>query len=664
MADWACKNPQCQSFGSPHPNCRCGGPGVNTYANGGRVSSFCDSDTPHDKNCQYFAEGGEGIPQDQVIPDAPTTEIPQDQVVPDAPKQDIEVPASEVVPDAPQSTPDDKYSTTGQQIGAGLEGAAQGFLGPVATGAELGLSKLGVPGLSAEDQAGRAAANPYTHGIAEAAALGASMYTGVGEARLALKAAEAAAQAAKMGRVGSAVVKGVTESAALMGGDEISKAMLGQGDPEAPTAAALAHIGAAGLLGAITHIPGAVLSKGSSSALTAIENAKLGTKAESFLRGLGSKSLGIAAHELEVPPASDIAFRAGEKAHEAMIKSVADDLAGGASKAIAGVASSVLPGGLVTYEILQSALHRVLRPTAERAITVGNKYVPGAAAKALSMGETSGLFNIMDHATNVSKGAQKMAKGVDSLFKVGGQQAINVGASERDREKIKEYIENGGINQELQPSPQPSPTSSFAQGGPVELPTPGTDAPNPVATVYPEQNMMMQAAKMRVSNYLNSLRPQPSMNVLPFDRNRKDPEKERTYNRAINVAANPLGVLEHIRAGTLQPEHVAHLSQMYPEVYSSLSKQVTKRMMESKEKGEKPSYRTRQMLSAFLKAPLDSTLTQQGIMNAQMTFAPKPTPPSSGGKKPSPGSKTSIDKLPGQYQTLEQSSEMRRQRTT
>lgn len=39
-----CKNPQCKSYGKPHPNCRC-------YAEGGEVG-------PHHPSCEYFADGG------------------------------------------------------------------------------------------------------------------------------------------------------------------------------------------------------------------------------------------------------------------------------------------------------------------------------------------------------------------------------------------------------------------------------------------------------------------------------------------------------------------------------------------------------------------------------------------------------------------------------
>src|ERR1700690_615034 len=46
-----CKNPNCKSYGQPHPNCRC-------YAEGGVVENYCGMPRAHHKNCEYYAEGG------------------------------------------------------------------------------------------------------------------------------------------------------------------------------------------------------------------------------------------------------------------------------------------------------------------------------------------------------------------------------------------------------------------------------------------------------------------------------------------------------------------------------------------------------------------------------------------------------------------------------
>jgi hypothetical protein len=171
-----------------------------------------------------------------------------------------------------------KHGTLGQQAVTAVEGVAHGLAGPLATAAESGLSAMGVPGLSPEEQVARAEVNPWTHGIGEAVGLvgpalatgGASVaaragVAGAGKAAAALGAAEAFSQAgvmAKVGaagakalglaepvgtvaKIGSSTVKMALENMVYQGGDETSKLI--QGNPDA---SAGMHIIESGFVGA------------------------------------------------------------------------------------------------------------------------------------------------------------------------------------------------------------------------------------------------------------------------------------------------------------------------------------------------------------------------------------------------------------------------------
>jgi len=149
---------------------------------------------------------------------------------------------------------DEKYSTPGQQLLTVGEGLGQGFAGPVATAAEAGLSKLGVPGLSPEDQAQRAQANPAESIGSNIVGFGAGALTGTGEAALLTKLGEGAVGLAKVGegaslisKVASTGVKVGTEMAALQAGDEISKAI--NQDPNQTLGSAAINIGLSGIIG-------------------------------------------------------------------------------------------------------------------------------------------------------------------------------------------------------------------------------------------------------------------------------------------------------------------------------------------------------------------------------------------------------------------------------
>lgn len=80
MSDFPCKNPSCSSYGKPHANCKCG-PGSN-YAEGGQIMKeyYCSKENPHDKTCQYFAEGGGVDPNTLVDIAVPPPSAPPEDI--------------------------------------------------------------------------------------------------------------------------------------------------------------------------------------------------------------------------------------------------------------------------------------------------------------------------------------------------------------------------------------------------------------------------------------------------------------------------------------------------------------------------------------------------------------------------------------------------------
>ena len=271
-----CLNPSCKSHGKPHPNCKC----YSHNAEGGEIS-FCSKNRPHDRSCEYFAEGGmsgQEVPESDILESS--TPVAQSSMV------------GQEVP--PEDQPTD-YTTPGQQLKTVAEGLGQGIAGPLATLAETKLM-----GVDPKDIAARQEANPIEHGVSQAVALAGSMMTGIGEAGVLAKVVP---EVEAFGKLGSAIFKGAIESGLYQGGDEVTKGMLGQGDPEAPVSSALAHMGAAALLGGVGSGVFNVIGRGSQSGLQALENAKVGTRAESVLAGMGAAAKahgeGIPAEEAE-----------------------------------------------------------------------------------------------------------------------------------------------------------------------------------------------------------------------------------------------------------------------------------------------------------------------------------------------------------------------------
>lgn len=133
----------------------------------------------------------------------------------------------------------------------------------------------------------------------------------------------------------------------------------------------------------------------------------------------------------------------------------------------------------------------------------------------------------------------------------------------------------------------------------------------------PEQGMAAGQMAASASNYLNSLRPMPTR-PNPLD-TEIPPSKMQVadYNRALDIAEQPLVVLNHIKEGTLTPQDVTTLRTIYPNLYNKLNEKMMTEMVNHIGKGEDIPYKTRLNMSLFMGQPLDSTMTPQAILAAQ-----------------------------------------------
>lgn len=683
MANWPCQNPSCKSHGQPHPNCRCPSP----MAEGGMPENYCTEDRQHLQACEYYADGGDissaPLSFDSLKEDASTSPTQQAPTQFDDLKSDT--PSFDDLKDDTEAK-HEKYGSLGQQALTAVEGAGRGFLGPIAPGIEKGLNAVGVPGLSDQDIAGRAEENPVIHGVSEAGALVGGMLTGTGEAGLIAKGVGKIIPAGTgvIAKVGSAALKGALEAGLFQSSDEISNAMIGKGDPETPVASALSHIGAAALFGGATGGLFSGIGQAGVKGLQTIENTKMAKAAKNAIVGMGIASkireLGLnpeqAAEYLQGALQDTDIKMSGVKTGMNVFDGGMETIHNKAARYIAGTIGAEKGGekgydlagipGAIVGTVLGGALGNKLMPVVERIIDRGinkanNKYVFPAVIRAISEGNTDGLFQITKYAEAVTKGDNHLTNGVNALFKAGGQQLIDHEASDKDREKLNKFIEDGGLNTQFQneANSMNQQPQGFAKGGKVEA---DQEAPpvDHIATAFPEQSMVIGNAKSRIYNYLNSARPQPAVGMLPYDKHVIDKTSLKSYHRALDIANKPLSILNHIKDGTLLPEHVKHLAQMYPEVYKQLSKKMQMKMAENQMHEEMPNYRIRQGISLLMGAPVESSFTPSNIMAAQSIFQPK-LPPGHQESQPAQGKTkkgtTTLGKSNKSYQTADQSAE-------
>lgn len=672
-----CKNKSCKSHGVPHPNCQCYG---DDMAEGGEAKPFCSKVRAHQKGCEYFADGG-----DTLVPDGPIMD-PEPELVPDAPIVDPE-PSDELVPDGPIMDPEpmapegddaninlspadlqakmiaaahpngiSSYETPNQQLATVAEGAAQGIAGPLATLAETKLL-----GVDPEDIKARQAANPGEHGLAEAGAFAGSMLGGVGEAKLIGKAAEMAGKIAQYGSKGRGAIKGAVELGLIHGSDEASKAILGQGPPEDAVNPYLAH-GAPLLFGALMGGAGAYLAN---KAVRAVEGPlfKRIESAQHFLAGAGMKAEGMA-----LPKAATDAMKAGHKFIDEAIGGAAGEEIGRKIGKKAGMYVPIV-GKPIGVRVGQTVGKKLLQPLLGGVADKFGEYTVPTVVRWLQNGANGSIFNMLDYAKKVHEGTSLINNSVEALFTGAASQAPAVAAGELD--KLRAYSDNGGFDASVREENEGQHESeqSFAEGGDVKAkPKKASihDDHAHIAENMPDQNHLIQTAKARISGYLSSMRPQQHAPKLAFDDHPDDRQQKKDYGKALEIAANPLGVLGHVGSGTIDPDHLKHLSAMYPELTGHLQKKITERIVKDQMDDKKPSFKVRQGLSLFMGTPMSGEFTPQSIQAAQAVFSTdakqrqKDEPEAS----PSKGSKAALSKSERAYLTDDQARMARQQRAT
>ena len=204
---------------------------------------------------------------------------------------------------------------------------------------------------------------------------------------------------------------------------------------------------------------------------------------------------------------------------------------------------------------------------------------------------------MIDVANSVIKGESLLNKATKSVFDAGVKVLPqSVMPSPEKREKLDKKLQS--LNQ--------NPEQMFDIGGSAGY-------------YLPDHATSLAMTGSNAVQYLNSLRPDTSPKA-PLDKP-SIPSKaaKARYDRALDLAEQPLLIVESIKKGTLTPEDMQDVSTMYPALYNKITNKLMTDMTDRLAKGENIPYRTRLSLSLFMGQGLDSTMTPQSII----AFQPK-----------------------------------------
>lgn len=248
--------------------------------------------------------------------------------------------------------------------------------------------------------------------------------------------------------------------------------------------------------------------------------------------------------------------------------------------------------------------------------------------------EAEGFKSMVDFIHATAKGESVLSRASKAIFKAESDVLPEkLVPNERDRNKLDKTLKDLRIDQR-----------------------PMLEVGGKAGHYLPDHTQALSQTAMNAVNYLNSQRPNTNVSA-PLDVKHPPTAMQKTkFDRTLDIAQQPLLIFDSIKKGTLTSQDVTTVKALYPDLYARASTKLMEQVIDAQSKGHPVPYRTRLGLSLFLGQPMDSTMSPQGIMNAQ----PAPQQPQNAPQGGSKGSPNKLSKLSENYQTPGQAAEARR----
>lgn len=237
-----------------------------------------------------------------------------------------------------------------------------------------------------------------------------------------------------------------------------------------------------------------------------------------------------------------------------------------------------------------------------------------------------------EYVSAIERGQKMITKGTKALFKSGAEVIPTQMIDKNKIEKLDKRVEEFGAH----------PERLMDVGGKT-------------AHYLPNHGAAIGETSGRVVQYLNSIRPRVEK-ASPLDSDLKPSKIEIAgYHRALEIAEQPLAILNAVKGATITPQDITHLKSMYPDLYTKIATGIHQEMSEHVSTEDPIPYRSRLGMSLFLSEPLDSTMTQQAIQSVQMQSMPEqPQQAQATAVKPTATGMDGLKKMTAMYQTPQQ----------
>lgn len=150
-----------------------------------------------------------------------------------------------------------------------------------------------------------------------------------------------------------------------------------------------------------------------------------------------------------------------------------------------------------------------------------------------------------------------------------------------------------------------------------------SDATSVLANYTPKTMNSFGTAVGRGVSFLASKLPQEGQKLAPLDEPMEVSNTEiAKFNRYAQMVENPMSVFKEVKNGTILPQDIETLSNVYPGLYAEMRQRITSKMVNFLAKKDSIiPYQTRLGLSMFLGQNLDSTLAPSALISNQAAIA-------------------------------------------
>lgn len=241
----------------------------------------------------------------------------------------------------------------------------------------------------------------------------------------------------------------------------------------------------------------------------------------------------------------------------------------------------------------------------------------------------------MDYINNAVKGDKLLDKATKALFQTGEVVPQHLLPDEKSRKRLDDHL--GKINENTE-------VASTVGGG--------------INHHLPDHAVAAGTLAANAVNYFNSIRPTESKS-FPLDvGSPKSKMKDAQYNRALDIAEQPLLILQHAKNGTLQSQDIKTIQAIYPGLHSQMVSNINEQLVNSVANKTPIPYQQRRALSMIMGSNLDSSMGLSGAQSIMQSNASQQISPENqhgGGRQKTSGAQLSqINKTNQLYLTNSQ----------